>query len=161
MEIVKVKQILLEHIPEESVNEILDYYISIYFYENISMSIDMFSTILSCKRALLFIDVYRSHVYRSHVYGNHVYYKEPKKYWTSILRLSDVEMSQRDKIITLIRYWIQNSDLFLRNCTLSDYGRLRNCIRGNLTRNIRDNPNWAENVGKYYYRQVFFKEAEV
>lgn len=156
MELVKVKQILLGHIPEEIVNKILHYYVSMYFYENVYIPITF-----NCLNPYYCVRKNDgvSSVYTCRLFGVNVYYTNPKKYWGNILGLTDKKMSQRDKIITIVRYWIQNSDLFLRVCSRNDYKRLRDSIGQTLARNIRDNPNWAENVGKYYYRQVFFKEV--
>lgn len=151
MEIVKVRKILLIHIPEESVNEILDYYVSMYFYDEVSIPIAF--------KFPCFKNIYSCSLYSCSLFGNHVYYTNPKQQWMNTLRLTDKEITQRDTIITCIRYWIHNSDLFSRICTPRDYIELRNCIERNLKRNIKDSPIWGEQVGKYYYRQIFFKEV--
>jgi hypothetical protein len=157
MELAKIKQILVESIPEELADNILDYYVSIFFYENVIIPIH-FKLPNSWVHKNPFLSTKPEQTVQIEItpvstFGTNPYYLDIKEFWRIILTS---EMRGQDKITSIIRHWIYNPELVQQN--LSTYVRFRSSIERNLIMNIRDSPIWGENLGKYLYKQVFFKE---
>lgn len=158
MNLIEYETILKDYLPTELIEEIEVYYVSLFYYENVSMPIKYLKYIIpkqinsrgSFRAAMDSLSL-------GFEFGlGSGYYANPLKYLQDVA--FDRTKSHEYRIVNVCRYWIYNSDLIQKKMSSRAFKNLKTTYISLLVQNLRHHPSW--NVGKFYYRQICFREYQ-